>query len=584
LFRLSDWRRWWATRFEASRLILARPEALLLISLLGLITGLFSGAVILVFRLSVEGVQERLLPGSGPENFEALLAWQRFVLPVLGGLLLALIFKWLAKGLHTLGVAGVIDRMTYHQGHISVRGLLLQFVSAAIAIISGHSVGREGPHVYLGAAVGSVLGQRLIVPNNAIRTLVACGTAAGIAASFNTPLAGVIFALEVVMMEYSAASFIPVILAAISATALSSVFLGTQPAFTVQALQLQSLTEMGVVVVLGIAAGTVSAAFIEIVQRVASRSAHLKIWWRMAIAGLIVGLIGVFVPQVMGIGYDSVNIALNGNFTIGLLALLVVAKLFATAIAIGLGIPGGTIGPSLFIGAMLGSLIAACVNLIGVGPTIEPGFYALLGLGAMMSGSLQAPLAALTAMLELTHNPAVILPGMVAVVVAGLTASEVFRKRSLFISTLQATGRDYRTSPVLQALRRSGVASAMDRRFVSADSRVSRQTAEALLARKPAWILVGTEGSPKVGLPAIDLANHLESKPDAAKIEEIDLLAIPAKRLQLVSVNLQATLQQALELLDEKKGEALYVESGTVPGLKRIYGVLTRQTLESAYR
>ena len=581
---MSDWRRWWANRFEASRLHLAHPDALLLISMLGLLTGLFTGAVVLVFRLAVESSQELLLPGSGPENYEALLGWQRLALPVAGGVLLALLFKWVAKGLETLGVAGVIDRMTYHQGYISARGLLLQFAGAAVSIVTGYSVGREGPHVYLGAAVGSLLGQRLTVPNNAIRTLVGCGTAAAIAASFNTPLAGVIFSLEVVMMEYSTTSFIPVLLAAISATALSDSVLGTEPAFVVPAFQLHSLTEMGVVVILAGAAGAVSAAFIEVVRTVASRTDDMKIWWRVAIAGAVAGGFGLLVPQVMGIGYDSVDAALNGNYAIGLLALLVVGKLLATAIGIGLGVPGGMIGPALFIGAMLGALVAAVVNLIGLGPTIEPGFYALLGLGAMMSASLQAPLAALTAMLELTDNPAVILPGMLAVVVAGLTASEIFKKRSLFMSMLQATGREYRTSPVLQALRRTGVASVMDKRFVRAGTVVSREEAAALLAEEPAWILLSTDDRPQTGLPAIDLANYIESTPPPGESEAIDLLAIPAKRLQLAPVNLQATLQQAWERLEDGEGEALYVESGTVPGIMRVYGVLTKEAVESAYR
>jgi len=233
---------------------------------------------------------------------------------------------------------------------------------------------------------------------------------------------------------------------------------------------------------------------------------------------------------------------------------------------------------------MLGALVAAVVNLIGLGPTIEPGFYALLGLGAMMSASLQAPLAALTAMLELTDNPAVILPGMLAVVIAGLTASEIFKKRSLFMSMLQATGREYRTSPVLQALRRTGVASVMDKRFVRAGTVVSREEAAALLAEEPAWILLSTDDRPQTGLPAIDLANYIESTPPPGESGAIDLLAIPAKRLQLAPVNLQATLQQAWERLEDGEGEALYVESSTVPGIMRVYGVLTKEAVESAYR
>ena len=170
---------WWDERLERTRLRLARPDALLTLSALGLLTGLAAGGVILLFRLLVEGSQDVLLPGSGPENYEELAGWARLALPVAGGVALALMFRWTARGLYRLGVAAVMERMAYHQGHLSLRGLLLQFAGAAIAIVAGHSVGREGPHVYLGAAAGSLLGQRMGLPNNAIRTLVGCGTAAG---------------------------------------------------------------------------------------------------------------------------------------------------------------------------------------------------------------------------------------------------------------------------------------------------------------------------------------------------------------------------------------------------------------------
>ena len=182
-------RPWISHQLEVNRLHLARPDALLRLAGLGLLTGLIAGAVIVLFRLLVEQTQEAILPGTGAENYEALPLWARIALPIFGGLLLAIMFRWGAKGLYVLGVARVMERMAYHQGHFTVRGFLLQFFGASIAIISGHSVGREGPHIFLGAAAGSLLAQRLSLPNNTVRTLVGCGTAAGIAASFNTPLA-----------------------------------------------------------------------------------------------------------------------------------------------------------------------------------------------------------------------------------------------------------------------------------------------------------------------------------------------------------------------------------------------------------
>lgn len=258
----------------------------------------------------------------------------------------------------------------------------------------------------------------------------------------------------------------------------------------------------------------------------------------------------------------------------------------ASAACIGLGIPGGMIGPSLFIGAVLGSLVAHLLNLALPGLGLDPGLYALLGMGAMMGASLQAPLAALTAMMELTHSPQptahspqLIMPGMLVIVVAGLTASELFRKESLFIAMLHAGGMDYQANPVLQTLRRTGVAGVMSKRFARPGTRVTREAAELTLAAEPEWLLIEDEHGPSVLMPAVDLAAWMKENSDG----EVDLLEIPARRYQLAGVGLRATLQEALEVLRASGAEALYVKRMTAPAIIRIYGVLTREQIESAY-
>jgi len=575
----------WSDRLDESRIGLARPDALLPLAVLGLLTGLLAGGVIILFRLFVEGLQDGLLPGQGPENYEALPLWARFALPLLAALLLAALFRWAAKGIHVLGVSRVMERMAYHQGRFETRAFFLQFFGAAIAIIGGHSVGREGPHIFLGAASGSLLGQRLSLPHNVIRALVGCGTAAGIAASFNTPLAGVVFALEVVMMEYTVASFIPVILAAVSATALSRVVFGDDPAFVVPAMDMGSLHELIFVLLLGIAAGAVSAAFIHSVQSIAHYARQISIGTKMLIAGTGVGLVALVVPQVMGIGYDTVDLALNGQLAVGLLFLLLVTKLAATSLCIGLGVPGGMIGPALFVGASLGALAGELALWLPFGFDSNVGFFALLGMGAMMSGSLQAPLAALVAMLELTDNPEIILPGMLAVVVAGVTASEVFGKDSLFITMLRASGLNYATNPVYQALRRIGVGSVMDREVVQVSSSLSTNAAAEVLAFNPSYLLIEPEEQPAVVMPAVVLARHLETLQSVGDEEKrIDLLLIPGERLRTGHIDLQANLQEAWELFERDGDEALVVERITAPGATRVYGVLTPDTVEKSYR
>ncbi|WP_456407726.1 chloride channel protein [Thiolapillus sp.] len=576
-------RHWINAQLETTRLHLARPDALILLAAIGLLTGVLAGLVIVAFRLFVEQTQSWLLPGEGPEAYELLPQWAKLALPLTGAILLAIMFRWLAKGLYVLGVARLLERMAYHQGHLSLREFLLQFFGAAIAIISGHSVGREGPHIFLGAAAGSLLGQKLALPNNAIRTLVGCGTAAGIAASFNTPLAGVIFALEVVMLDYHFASFIPVILAAVTATLTSNLILGSEPAFSVPTMALGGLSEIPLVIVLGLIAGAVSASFTQMVQLVAANTRNLAIWWKMLLAGLITGALGLAMPEIMGIGYDTVSMTLLGSYSAAFLLLLMAAKLIATSACVGLGVPGGMIGPALFIGATLGGGLGHLTEALLPQLDTQTGFFAMLGMGALMGASLQAPLAALTALLELTNNPQIIMPGMLVVIIAGLTASELFGQESLFITMLKAKGLDYQQHPVLAALRRIGVASSMDKDFVSSPRHIDPDQGWKLLEKKPKWIVITEDNTPKAILSGINLAGYLEGAQEQPR-EDIDLMEIPGKRLQLAPVHLHETLQEALDKLNKGEGEALYVRRMSAPGIWHIYGVLTREQIESAYR
>lgn len=580
LFTVKNWRNLYERALEPLRLHLSRPDALIQLAALGIVTGLIAGGVIIAFRWLIEAAQAGLLPGGTAENFEALPPLVRPLLPIAGGILIGVMFRLLAKGNYVTGVVHVMERLAYHQGHMPLRSMLLQFFGGSIALISGQSVGREGPSVHLGAAAGSLLGRRLALPNNSLRTLAGCGTAAAIAASFNTPLAGVIFALEVVMLDYSLASFMPVILAAVSATSLSVAVFGTEPVFAIPSPELKSLWELPYVLILGILTGALSAAFVSLIRLFATRFKNQDIILRCTLAGVIVGAGGILVPQVMGIGYDTVNAAMFGDLAWGLLIGIIAFKLLATAAAVGLGMPGGAIGPTLVMGAALGGLVGLASELISPNLSSGAGFYALIGMGAMMGSALQAPLAALTAVLELTHQPGIILPGMLAIATGGLIHSEIFRQASLFINLLKARDLDYRNDPIMQALRRIGVASVMERRFVRADRHSAREAAQALLKDEPEWVLVEDENEPHFIMPAVDLARNLRENEE----DVLDLLKLPAQRLQVGAIHREATLQEALESMRRGQHEALYVRRMTAPGIYRIYGVLTREKIEAAYR
>jgi len=583
---------------EANQFRLARPDALIQLALLGLVTGFIAGGVIVSFRLLVETTQDYLLPGEGPENYEELSSLMHFLFPVIASILLAVLFYRWAKGIRVLGVARVMERMAYHQGHMTARGFIMQFVGAAIAIAGGHSVGREGPHVHLGACAASLFGQWLNLPNNSIRTLVASGAAAGIAASFNTPLAGVIFALEVIMMEYTLNSFIPVMMAAVVATALSNGVLGGEPAFMMPTLDAINLSELPVFLLLGVVVGACAALFNHLITLIATKTQPLAIWWRIMAAGVFVGTIGVVQPQVLGIGYDSVNAILLGELALASLLILAFMKLLATSICVGLGVPGGMIGPALFIGASLGGAIGIIAeSLYGSTPSgSHIGFYALLGMGAMMGASLQAPLAALTAIMELTYNPGIIMPGMLVIVISQLTASEIFNKQSLFVTMLRSNGLDYSINPVLQVLRGVGVASVLDTRFERHSPVISNQEAELLIESNNDWIIVNDkDGEISSLMPMSELAKYVQIESSEQEVEEqqatseledeINLLEIPAKRLQLSPISLQANLMQAHEYFEEG-AEALFVvyQKSSVNADSRVYGVLTEEAVEAAYR
>jgi H+/Cl- antiporter ClcA len=576
----SPLRQRWHTWLDRLTERLARPDAQVQLAVLALIVGLIAGLVIVAFRGLIELGQTAFLPGGRIDDFEALPMVARFLLPTLGGLIIGLALHWIARERRGVGVVHVMERLAYYQGRLPLANALVEFFGAAFCIIVGQSVGREGPAVHLGAASGSQLGQRLRLPTNSIRTLVACGVAAAIAASFNTPLAGVIFAMEVVMMEYTLLGFAPVILAAVSATTLSRAIYGSAPAFAVPPLDLGSLWELPNVVMMGLVLGVLAALFIHSLQWFTGLLRESPIWQRATLGGALVGLCALSVPQVMGIGYDTVNQALVGEVGLTLMLAVVLAKTLATAAALGLGLPGGLIGPTLVIGAAAGGALGHVSGYWLPEELASPAFYALIGMGAMMGATLQAPLAALTAMLELTANPHIILPGMLALITAGMVSKELFRKDSVFLMLLRARGLDYRNDPLMQALRRIGVAGTMDRRFVDVPATLERTEAERVLAQEPRWLLVRTDQDHNNLLAAADLARLLEQQPEA---KQLDLEALPARRLQAVPVDFGASLQEAWEAL-EAGAEAIYVVRRTVPGIERVYGVLTRQDIEASYR
>lgn len=570
-------------------------EGLPLLALLGLICGLLSGGVIILFRSAMDGTARNLLPLGTIEGFEELTSLERFVLCAGGGLLVGLILHLLKPKHRAVGVVHVIERLDYHQGRLPFKNAVVQFVAGLLSLMSGHSVGREGPSIHLGATAGSILGRQLRVPNNSVRILIACGVAAAIAAAFNTPLAGVIFAMEVVIMDYSVIGFTPVIIAAVSATTLTRITFGDDTVFSIPATEFNTIHILPIVAVMGGLIGCLSAAFIQITVFINSVFQKKVIYLRTLLAGIITGGIAIALPQVMGAGYDTVDLLLLTQIGLSTAILLTFAKMLTTAAAVGLGIPAGLIGPILFIGAAAGSVVGlAAINLIP-GTPAGAGYYALLGMAAMMAATLQAPLAALIYLLELSASQSIILPGMTAVITASLVSQVVFKKSSIYRHLMLVRGLDYRNSGLSKALRRIGVASVMERSIIQQPREISEDDARNLLKQEPRWILLTDEQDQRKTslLPATDLARHLgeidnrsasQQENSDSKSKKLDLMSIPAKRLSAGSISIIATLQEAYENLQSEQCDVLYITGAHGSSRKRIYGVITREHIESSYR
>lgn len=584
----SQIRRAFKRTVERLRLDLAGREALLPLSFLGVAGGLVAGGLIVLFRQFIESTQSSFMPGGGTENFESLAPVWRFLLPVIGAVLLGAIFHWLRKHRRRIGVVHVIQRLAYHQGYLSWKNALVEFVGAGISVITGQSVGREGPGVHLGAASTSQLGQRLGLPNNTLRVLVACGTAAAIGASFNTPLAGVIFAMEVVLMEYTMLGFAPVILAAVSGTAVMRMVYGDAPAFELPPISMTSLYELPYLVLLGLVIGLLAAFFSRMAVRIAHWSRPVPVWPRFALAGLLTGLLALPFPAIMGIGYDTVTGAVAGDIALSALVGIALAKIVATAAVTGTGLPGGFIGPTLVIGATAGGAMGVLGNTLAPTEASPAAFYALIGMGTMMAATLQAPLAALIAMLELTVNPNIILPGMLALIAGVLTMRELCGQKSIILQMMRTEGLDYRNDPVSQWLRRQGVASAMERSIVPVPRRLSREQARETVGRADHWLLIEADQERRYVLPGSDLARFVEgaTEEEAGVAEDgaaIDLVRIPGKRMEAIPIHLRATLQEAFDRLRREDADAVWVFRPVAPGRNRVVGLLTREMIERSY-
>lgn len=443
-----------------ARIKLGQPRTSWQLCLLAILGGVGAASLIVLFSWCIDSIQGLFLEDT--DNYNSLTSSSRLLLPICGALIILAFAKMTGYQYTRSGIPFVLHRLKVAYGIIPLRNTLNQFFGGLVALASGFSVGKEGPAVHLGAAISGYIGLRLSLPYNSVRTLCACGVAAGIAACFNTPIAAVVFVMEVVLREYKVHMFIPIMLAAIIGSMMTSSLMGSVQAFEhFDQIQLD-FEHYPIILVLGVALGTLASLFNRYIVFFIKRYQHMHISKRFMTVALVTGVVGVAIPPALGTDLSAITVSLSNEWHFSWLFALLLAKCLLTVIAIGLGIPGGLIGPILGIGAIAGAFTASIIAGFIPGDHLTSDF-ALMGMAGFMAATLNAPLAALLAVVELSSQLDIVLPAMLVISASCLAAGQFFNNRSIFVMQLNVQGLEYRKTPLENTLQLIGVLGIMNR-------------------------------------------------------------------------------------------------------------------------
>ena len=448
---------WWKSPARHWNTLLdEREEQVFLI--LTLLIGALVGLMAVAFILLTERVGMRLYPVGGA-------AWHRVLIPVVGSLVMGYLLYRYFPDARGSGVPQTKAALYAREGRITAATMFGKFFCTSATLASGIPLGREGPTVQVGAGIASVLGRNLGLRPKKVKALIPVAAAAAIAAAFNTPLAAVLFALEEIVGDLHAPVLGSVVLAAATSWGVLRLLLGNDPLFKVPQYQLVNPWEFAIYAVLGVAGGLVSVAFTKLLLGMRERFLKLSrktVPFQPVIGGIVVGLMGWFVPQVLGVGYEHVGAVLNGGMALRVMVLLLVLKLFAVTTSYASGNAGGIFGPSLFLGAMLGGTIGTVAHNLFPYHAATAGAYALVGMGTVFAGIVRAPMTSVVMIFEITRDYAVIVPLMISNLV------------SLFIATR------LQKQPIYEALaRQDGI------HLPTAETRQQEGHRQVILAMRP---------------------------------------------------------------------------------------------------
>ncbi|HVZ23866.1 MAG TPA: chloride channel protein [Vicinamibacterales bacterium] len=406
---------------------------------IAVVIGVYAGLSVVGFRVAIEWFRLRALGSSLTPTFPRVV-----LVPAATGLVVALLSVRWFPAVRGSGVNQTKAALYVYDGFISFRTVVGKFITSALAIGSGQSLGPEDPSLQIGAGLASALGRRLKLSRDRLRYIAPVGAAAGLAAAFNSPITAVLFVIEEVIGRWSAGVLGAVVLAAVSSVVTEQWFLGDQPLFRVPPYHLAHTSELLAYAALGLIGGGLSLVFVKLVAFLRPRLRLLPMWtWYLqpAVAGLLIGVVALKFPQVLGAGYESIDLAMHDQYAWQILIALCLIKLLATTTSFVSGTPGGLFAPTLFIGAMLGGAVCAVERLIAPGLTGPIGAYALVGMGTMFAGILRAPMTSVFMVVEVSGNYSIILPVMISNTIAYFVSRQ-FQHAGLFDLLARQDGTD----------------------------------------------------------------------------------------------------------------------------------------------
>lgn len=552
-------------------------------ALLAVFVGIIVALAAIGFRYLIHFTQLFSL-GSFSENIyeyvDTLKWWHILISTVSGGFVISLIYFFFMGDKKAGAIAEVMEANTYNNTKMSTRDGIFSAVTAAIALGTGSGAGREGPVVHLGATLSSWVSSRLHLSQKMCRTLFGCGIAAAISASFNAPIAGVFFALEVVLGHYALHAFAPIVISSVTAAIISRIHFGDFPAFNIPDYQIVSFLEFPAFLILGAVSALVAIILIKAIFFTEDVASKLPIppWARPPIGGLAVGLIAIVCPYILGAGYGTTDAALKSIISIDLLLILIVAKIAATSICLAFRYGSGIFSPSILLGAVVGSAFGYIATLISPDLASNNGLYAIVGMGAVSSAILGAPISTILIIFELTGDYQITLALMAAVVTANLMTSHFLKSTSFFHLQLKRYGKDIEGGRAKNLSRQIKVKKIMKQDFatVGEDTDIER-IKELIINLKYNNLFVLDDHFLIKGIITLtELRDSYQHDIDPA-----ELTAGYICRRQTFHLSPADTLEQAIYLFKQTGEERIAVLSDDEKA--EIIGVLSQQSLLRAY-